>query len=91
MQQKKNNKKALLIRHIGATIKKRRMEKTNHSQTAFAYGNDLNKGTLSRLEAGIFEPKISTLWKIAEAFDIPMSELIKEIENELPKGFCLTE
>lgn len=42
-----------------------------------AYENDLNKSTLSRIENGLVDPKLSTLNKIAESLEISLDELMK--------------
>ena len=45
--------------------------------SAVCYGNGLEPSTLSRIEAGIVEAKYLTLLKIAEAFNMPIWELLK--------------
>jgi len=85
-----NKKDKELFKAVGSVIKKLR-EDRGLSLNIFAFENDLQKSLVSRLENGINEPKLTSLWKIAEALDINPSELIKQIESELPSGFSLGE
>jgi transcriptional regulator with XRE-family HTH domain len=41
-----------------------------------AFENDLSKPTITRLERNEFDPKLSTLLKIAQGLDIKISELL---------------
>ena len=65
---------------FGQHLKKLR-EKRKISLTLFAYENDLDKSTISRIENGLVDPKLSTLDKIAKAFEIPLSELMNFTEE----------
>jgi len=47
------------------------------SLNIFAFENDLNKSTLSRIENGLVDPKLSTLNKIAEGLEISLSKLME--------------
>jgi transcriptional regulator with XRE-family HTH domain len=47
------------------------------SQREFGYKIDVEKSNVSRLEAGLFNTKIFTLYKVAEAFEISLSELLE--------------
>lgn len=57
----------------------------------FSFENDLQKSMLSRLENGQNEPKLTSLWKIAEALKIKPSEFIRTVEAELPENFKFQE
>ncbi len=41
-----------------------------------AYGMGLSKGTMSKIENGIRDSRISTLFKIAESLDIKLKDLV---------------
>jgi len=43
------------------------------------------------LERSVKDPQLSTLWRIAEALEIPLSKIILELENELGENFSLSE
>lgn len=89
--QYKNEKTLHLINVIGKIIKKNRLEKTDLSLNTFAYGYDLNPGNLSRIENGQIEAKITMLWRIAEALEMPLSTIIKQVENEIGNKFFIVE
>jgi transcriptional regulator with XRE-family HTH domain len=40
-------------------------------------GDDLTKATISRIENGLVDPKLSTLIKIADSLDIALHDLMK--------------
>ncbi len=40
---------------------------------------------LAMIENGSKSPNIETLWRIAEAFNMPLSELIRLVEDEINK------
>lgn len=89
--QYKSEKTLQLINQLGKIIKSNRLKKENISLNTFAYEYDLNPGNLSRVENGQIEPKITMLWRIAEALEIPLSEIIKQLENDLGKDFFITD
>ncbi|MDO5437046.1 MAG: helix-turn-helix transcriptional regulator, partial [bacterium] len=74
------------IKKFGEVIKKRRIE-LKKSQTTLAYEFDLDSGNLSRIETGQITPKLTMLWRIAEALEIKLSDLIKLLEKELGDDF----
>ncbi len=88
--QYKNNKTLQLIKALGNVIKEERQTKAK-SQTMLAYEYELDSGNLCRVENGKIEAKISMLWRIAEALDIPLSSLIEKLEQKLGKDFCIIE
>ncbi|EKE02977.1 MAG: transcriptional regulator, XRE family [uncultured bacterium] len=71
MQQESN-----ICKNFGKHLKKLREEK-GISLNMLAYENDLNKSTLSRIENGLVDPKLSTLEKIAQGLEIPLDKLMK--------------
>ncbi len=89
--QYKNNKTLQLITQIGKVIRQTRLEMSDKSLNMFSYEYDLNPGNVSRIENGQIEAKITMLWRIAEALNIPLSELIKTVENELGSDFSISE
>ncbi len=89
--QYKNEKISELIKVFGKCLRKKRLENTDRSLTLFAYEYELDSGNLSRLENGLIDSKLSMLWRIAEALDMKLSDLIKIVENELGEEFCVIE
>lgn len=89
--QYKNDKTLHYIKKLGKVIKKKRLEYYDKSRFNFCISYDLDSSNLRRIENGEIEPKITMLLRIAEALDIPLSELIKDVEDELGKDFYVIE
>ena len=64
---------------VGKVIQKYR-EKRNLSQEVVSGLADIGRTHLSAIERGIRKPTLDTFVKIADAFDIPPSELMRMIE-----------
>lgn len=88
--QYKNEKTLHLIKKFGNTIQFQR-EKLKKSQRLLALEYELDSGNLNRIENGKIDPKLTMLWRIAEALEMPLSEIIKSLENELGDDFHITE
>lgn len=84
MQDKKKN----ILLALAKTLKKLRGKK---SQFMFSSENDISISIISMIERGLKDPQLTTLFKLAEACDIKLSDFIKEIEKDLPKNFSLIE
>lgn len=89
--QQKNEKTKFFAQKVGITIKKLRQDKPKLSINKLAHEYDLDVGNMSRIENSLVEIKFVTLWKIAEALEIPMSEFIFELEKELGNDFKLVD
>lgn len=86
-----NSKKAKIIITLLSQIIKNERIKQNKSQRLLADEFDIPKSMLSRIENGINEPKLISLFSICEALNIKLSNVIKSLEEELPKNFSLIE
>ena len=87
----RNNEKTLqLTKKLGELLKHLRTSKSL-SCTKLAYQFDIDKGNLSRIENGLIDCKFTTLWKISEALEIKLSDLIKILEKDLGKDFKIEE
>jgi len=84
--QQKDSKTSQLAITIGNVIKQLRL-KNNCSINQFAHENDLDVGNISRIENGITDIKVVTLWKISEALCIQPHQLFSLIEKELGDDF----
>lgn len=89
--QQKNEKTIQLSKVIGSVLKELREKVPNRSINNVAHEYGLDVGNTSRVENGLIEVKVVTLWKLAEAYGIPLSKLIKLVENKMPKGFHFFE
>ena len=79
-------RKRILLKAIGKIVKTKRLElKKGINKFSFEY--DIGNGLLTRIERGDTDTKITTLWKLANAFNIKFSDLALLIEKELPNKF----
>lgn len=51
----------------------------------------MTKSMWTDLERGIKDPQLTTIWRIAEALDISLEELIKELKDKLGSDFTLID
>ena len=79
------NKRELLIA-LGIIVHEKR-EVMQKGINTFSYEYDIGNGLLSRLEKGQIDTKITTLWKLSNAFGYKCSDFIKLIEEKLPNDF----
>ena len=89
--QQKDTKTTQLARVIGEVVNELRIKKEKGSINKFAHEYDLDVGNTSRIENGLIDAKVVTLWKIAEALKMPLSELIKQVEAKLGANFHFHE
>ena len=82
------DKKAKFLKVLAAVVKKYR-EKSKVSINQAAHEIDLSKSIWSVLEQGNRDPQLTTLWKISEVLNIPLSQIIIEMEKELKSDYFL--
>ncbi len=85
----KKNKQILQIT-LASIIKKHRL-KYNKSMFLISAEIGIARTMWGDLERAIKDPQLSTLWRVAEALEIPLSQLIIELETELGKDFSLID
>lgn len=93
MQSSKNSsleRKALLLKTIGKIVKECRIKK-GKGILLHAYEYDISSSSLNFIERGVRDVQITTLWKIANSFDMSFEEFIRKVEKELPENFTLIE
>ncbi len=81
-------KKKIILEALAKTLKELRGEQ---SQFMFSSENDIGIDIVSKSERGIKDPQLTTLYRIAEAFELTFSELAHKIEQNLPDGFFIIE
>ena len=70
---------------FGKTIRRLRLDRAlTQEQLGFEAG--LRRTYISSLELGEKEPSLKTVEKLSDAFGLPISKLILEVEKELKKG-----
>lgn len=89
--QQKDKKTQHLAKVIGQVISELRVNNNKGSINKFAHEYDLDVGNTSRIENGLTDAKVVTLWKIAEALEMPLSKFIKHVEAKLGKDFHFYE
>lgn len=72
----------MIIQAFGSILREIRVEK-HISQERLAEYCDLDRTFVSMLERGVRQPTVTTIFKIAKAFDMPASELIKLTEKRV--------
>ena len=90
MQDSSLTKTNRLIQAIGNIIKKHRKE-LNKTMYSISAEVGVPKATWREVELGLKDFRFSTIWKIAEGLEIPLYQLIKELQDELGEDFSLTE
>jgi transcriptional regulator with XRE-family HTH domain len=65
----------------GTVIRRLRKEK-NLSQEVFSGLAGIARSHLAMIETGTKQPNFETIWRIANAFEMPPHELVKHIEKE---------
>ncbi len=82
------DKRAKFLKVLAAVVKKYR-EKSKVSINQAAHEIDLSKSIWSVIEQGKRDPQLTTLWKIAEVLNIPLSQIIADMEKELNNDYFL--
>ena len=89
--QPRNSKKAKIIyQALAEAIQDLRL-KQGKSQRILSSEYDYPKSLLSRVENGVNEAKIISIWTISESLGIKISDLLKIVEEKLPEDFKLMD
>lgn len=81
-------KKKKILKSLAKHTKKLRGET---SQFMLCSENDISCSIISTIERAMKDPQLTTVFKLAEAFELKASEFIKLIESDLPEDFSLIE
>ena len=76
---------------IGQVFSKLRANNTDISLNKLALEYDIDKGSLSKLERGIYDCRLSTAWKLAQANGVKFSDFAKLLEEELGQNFTFID
>lgn len=85
--QHQDDKNIIFKAALGRVAKRIRQEYSNLSMNKLAYGFDINKSTLSRLENGELDSHVSTMWKLSEAAGIDFCVFAQLLKEELGSEF----
>ena len=80
----------LLKQTLAEVIKEYRLGQ-NRSISLLSREVNLSKSIWSDLEKGIKDPQLSTLWKVAESLNVPLSQIIKVMEENLKNKLSFIE
>jgi transcriptional regulator with XRE-family HTH domain len=69
----------LKAKAVGVVVRELR-EQAGHSQERLSNECGFDRTYISRVERGIINPTASRLWKIADALDTPLSQMVKRME-----------
>ena len=83
-----HSKKEIICKTLGNVARRLRGVQ---SQFMFSSENDISVSIVNTIERGIKDTQITTVFKLAEAFNMKPSDFIKLVENELPEGFNLID
>ena len=82
-----NTKKQILVNAVSSVIKEL-VKNSGKSGRKISQEYDIGLGVISKLERNLVSDiKLSTIWKLANAFDISPLEIIKKTITELPEDF----
>ena len=84
----KNKKK--LQSEIAKIVKELRL-KRKKSINLISNEIGMTKSMWADLEKEIKDPQLSTLWRISEGLEVPLSKIIMKLEDKLDKNFSLIE
>ena len=82
------DKKIIVYNAIAKTIKRLR---GNKSQYVLSGEYDIPQSVLSKLEQGTKDPQLTTLLKLAGAFDLSFPQFASELEKDLPENFTMLD
>lgn len=81
--------KRLKFQKALAKIIKKHRQNLQLSMTKTSDEIGLTKSIWSNVEAGNRDPQLTTIWRMAEALNIPLSKIIIELEKELGEDYFL--
>lgn len=95
MQQKRKKnindiKKTQLLNAVGEIIHEKRIA-SGKGILLHAYEYDVPSNSLERIEKGLRDPQLTTLWKIVNSLDMSFIEFITLLNKKLPNNFKLTD
>ena len=70
---------------VGHVLQKFREQKKLSQELVSAFAG-IGRTHLSTIERGERKPTLETLYRLSNALDVKMSDIVKEIENELEKA-----
>lgn len=89
MQAKKEiSPKQILLNALAEVMRELRAEK---SQFLISSENDISLSIISMTERGLKDPQFTTIFRLAEAYNINIIEFVERIYKKLPDNFELID
>ncbi len=86
-----DDKNVIFRTALGKVLQELRKTNKNKSLNKLALEYDINKGSLSKLERGVYDCRLSTAWKLAEANGVKFSEFAQLLEKNLGEKFTFID
>jgi len=90
MQEENKKKRQILLLAVAKTIKELRL-KTGKSISLISDELNVSKSIWSDVEMGKTDVQFSTFWRIAEALDTSIENILKKIKENLDENFTFIE
>ena len=88
MQEGYTTNKKVLQKALSEIIRQHRQAQMK-SISIVSYDIGMTKSMWADLEKAVKDPQLTTLWRISEGLNLPLSTIIIELENKLGKEFSL--
>jgi transcriptional regulator with XRE-family HTH domain len=87
MQVRKKSPRTLRQREkaFGLVLQEIRRER-NLSQEQLGFDSGYHRNYIGLLERGLKSPSLSTIMDIAETLEVPAAEILRRVEERVPKG-----
>lgn len=76
---------------VGEVFNDLRIKNENISINKLAMEYEIDKGSLSKIERGVYDCRLSTAWRIAQANGVSFSDFAKLLEEKLGKDFTFID
>ncbi|MBO6087348.1 helix-turn-helix transcriptional regulator [bacterium] len=81
-------KRKIIMKSLASAVKRLR---GNKSQFMLGAEYDIPSSVISDIERNVKDPQLTTLFKLADAFGLTISQFMKELEKELPDNFSVSD
>ncbi len=81
--------KKLYFRNVLAKIVREYRLKSGKSISKISNEIDLTKSVWHEIELANRDPQLSTIWRIAEGLNVPLSKIITEMEKNISKYYFI--
>ena len=82
------NKRKTILNSLAAIVKRLR---GNKSQRLLGDEFDIPFSVISDIEREVKDPQLTTIFKLAKAFNLSVSEFMLELEKDLPEDFSVID